>query len=98
MHGLGGHAFNTWTHSGTGTFWIRDLLPDRLPGTRSFVFGFNARKKNHNAELDFEDVATQLVAGLSHFRVREEVSPLFIGWLTFVFLQYMTGLERLNIV
>ncbi|KAK2590321.1 hypothetical protein QQS21_011997 [Conoideocrella luteorostrata] len=76
VHGLGGHAYNTWTHSGTGTFWLRDLLPDRLPGVRTLVFGFNARKKNHNAELDFEDVATQLIAGMGHFRAQEDAVTL----------------------
>jgi hypothetical protein len=78
VHGLGGHAFNTWTHRKTGTFWLRDLLPDRLPGVRSLVFGYNAKRVHFNAELDLEDVATQLVAGLC--RLRQD--PLVIITLT----------------
>lgn len=68
VHGLGGHALNTWTHSQSGTCWIRDLLPDRLPHIRVMAFGYNARKTRHQAELDFLDVALQLLAGLARLR------------------------------
>ena len=76
MHGLGGHAVETWTHAKTETCWIRDLLPDRLPQeTRVLVFGYNAKRFRHDAELDFLDVARQLVSGLlGHRKISNEVS------------------------
>ncbi|KIM97100.1 hypothetical protein OIDMADRAFT_32133 [Oidiodendron maius Zn] len=76
VHGLGGHAFNTWTHPDSGTFWIRDLLQDRLPPIRPIVFGYNAKRVKHNAELDFADVATQLLAGLCRLRLLPEAVTL----------------------
>ena len=79
VHGLGGHAFNTWTHPGTDTCWVRDLLHDRLPGTRIMVFGYNAKRLHHNAELDFLDVAGQLIAGLTRLRELPEVGTGTIG-------------------
>ena len=58
---------------------MRDLLPDRLPATRVLVFGYNARKKKHNSEMDFKDVATQLIAGVGRHRARPEVSLCVCG-------------------
>ncbi|KAL3446203.1 hypothetical protein BJX65DRAFT_131580 [Aspergillus insuetus] len=46
VHGLNprarhDHAFNTWTHE-NGTFWPRDYLPQDIPNTRVFVYGYNS--------------------------------------------------------
>jgi hypothetical protein len=46
VHGLNprarhDHAFNTWTHE-NGTFWPRDYLPQDIPNTRIFVYGYNS--------------------------------------------------------
>src|SRR5277367_3733735 len=35
VHGLGGDAYKTWTHE-NGKLWLRDFLPDQLPGARIF--------------------------------------------------------------
>lgn len=41
VHGLMGDAYNTWTHS-NGHFWLRDSLPEEVPGARIFSFGYPA--------------------------------------------------------
>lgn len=39
IHGVTGNAFTTWTH-GNGKLWLRDLLPEALPGIRVFTWGY----------------------------------------------------------
>ncbi|KAI9645218.1 hypothetical protein NHQ30_005952 [Ciborinia camelliae] len=41
LHGIKGHAYNTWTDK-NGNFWLRDQLPNELPGARIFSFGYDA--------------------------------------------------------
>lgn len=42
IHGLNGDASQTWTHENE-TMWIRDLLPDFLPGCRVYTYGYPAK-------------------------------------------------------
>ncbi|KAH9877542.1 hypothetical protein IAQ61_002909 [Plenodomus lingam] len=39
IHGLNGDAYTTWQHE-NGTLWLRDLLPNSLPGSRVFTYGY----------------------------------------------------------
>ncbi|KAF1924628.1 uncharacterized protein M421DRAFT_36145, partial [Didymella exigua CBS 183.55] len=39
IHGLNGDAYTTWQHE-NGTLWLRDLLPNDLPGSRVFTYGY----------------------------------------------------------
>ncbi|KAG0124311.1 Alpha/Beta hydrolase protein [Tuber indicum] len=41
LHGLGGDRFRTWTHD-SGACWIRDFLPEQIPGARIMTFGYNS--------------------------------------------------------
>lgn len=41
IHGLNGNAYSTWRHK-NGTLWLRDLLPNDLPGARIFTYGYPA--------------------------------------------------------
>ncbi|MCJ1475005.1 hypothetical protein MMC13_003665 [Lambiella insularis] len=41
VHGLGGNAYTTWTN-GNGKLWLRDFLPDDMPGARIFTYGYNS--------------------------------------------------------
>ncbi|KAI0598549.1 hypothetical protein F4775DRAFT_592269 [Biscogniauxia sp. FL1348] len=42
VHGLNGDAFTTWTHA-NGKMWIRDLLPNFLPGCRVYTYGYPSK-------------------------------------------------------
>ncbi|KAF5018994.1 hypothetical protein F66182_9012 [Fusarium sp. NRRL 66182] len=42
VHGLNGSPFSTWRHS-NGTMWLQDLLPNFLPGSRIFTYGYPSR-------------------------------------------------------
>ncbi|KAI1179558.1 hypothetical protein F4777DRAFT_574864 [Nemania sp. FL0916] len=67
IHGLGGHALGTWTDKRSGTCWIRDHLHYHIPNVRIMTFGYNAKRTSHNADIDFRDVSTQLLAGVVFF-------------------------------
>ncbi|KAI9507259.1 hypothetical protein F5148DRAFT_1285438 [Russula earlei] len=40
IHGLNGHAFNSWATR--DLMWLRDLLPERVPNARVLLYGYNA--------------------------------------------------------
>ncbi|KAK4222924.1 hypothetical protein QBC38DRAFT_488808 [Podospora fimiseda] len=45
IHGLGGNAFNTWTHisrepGSKSPIWLRDFLPNAFPHARIFTYGY----------------------------------------------------------
>ncbi|KAI0870691.1 Alpha/Beta hydrolase protein [Hypoxylon argillaceum] len=42
VHGLNGHYMNTWTDKPGNTIWLKDLLPEKLPGCRVMTFQYNA--------------------------------------------------------
>ncbi|KAI9462629.1 hypothetical protein F5148DRAFT_218521 [Russula earlei] len=39
IHGLNGHAFNSWTVD--DVIWLRDLLPEQVPDARVLLSGYN---------------------------------------------------------
>jgi hypothetical protein len=43
IHGINGDPFTTWTCETTGRLWLRDFLPDDVPGARVFSFGYDAQ-------------------------------------------------------
>ncbi|KAK7409152.1 hypothetical protein QQX98_008645 [Neonectria punicea] len=55
VHGLNGDAYSTWKHSVTGALWLRDFLPNFLPGCRVYTYGY----------------PSELFCELSHGRVQE---------------------------
>jgi Putative serine esterase (DUF676) len=70
VHGIMGDAYTTWTHS-NGHFWLRDSLPEEVPGARIFSYGYPA-----NVFFSFErgrihDYATDLLEELLDFRKGE---------------------------
>nr|VWP02414.1 D-xylose-proton symporter [Ganoderma boninense] len=44
LHGLNGHAIRSWEYHDRGTtfMWLRDSLPENVPGARIMVYGYNA--------------------------------------------------------
>ena len=44
LHGLNGHAFDTWLCRGRDDYfmWLRDSLSEHFPGARILTYGYNA--------------------------------------------------------
>jgi hypothetical protein len=71
IHGLNGDAFSTWEHE-KGTLWLRDLLPEELPGSRIYTYGYPsdlffsktmATPKDYARDL-LDDLANIVVEGV----------------------------------
>jgi ankyrin repeat domain-containing protein 50 len=60
VHGIGGDAYNTWTHK-NGTFWLKDLLKDALPGARVFTFGYPSAAFLSKSVASVHDFAMNLL-------------------------------------
>jgi hypothetical protein len=73
IHGLNGHALNTFTHPTTRVLWLRDLLPDALPNSRIMTFGYNAKFKNFTVLQDLRCIAKKLLSELVDVRKGKEV-------------------------
>lgn len=43
VHGLNGDASSTWRHNPDGTLWLRDLIPEFLPGRRVYTYGYPSK-------------------------------------------------------
>ncbi|KAH0536108.1 hypothetical protein FGG08_006994 [Glutinoglossum americanum] len=68
VHGLGGHAINTWTHKDTNKMWLRDFLPATMKGARIMTFGYDAMIHNGKNVLGIMENAENLLCEISHRR------------------------------
>ncbi|TVY38555.1 Protein SERAC1 [Lachnellula occidentalis] len=69
IHGITGDAHETWTHA-NGKLWLRDFVPQNLPGARVFTFGYPGdvfRSLN-----SFDNWARQLLKDLTNVRTGKE--------------------------
>ena len=73
VHGITGDAFNTWTDP-NGNLWLRDLLPNDLPGIRVFSFGYPAEVVCSLSTGDFDVYSRSLLEALKGQRRGDEVS------------------------
>ena len=76
LHGITGDAYNTWTHE-NGKFWLRDFVPEDLPGARVFSFGYDAKVFCSRSKGNIESFARSLLEGLTRERMEEKVASLF---------------------
>lgn len=65
IHGLNGHREKTWTAT-NGVFWLRDLLPRRIPNARIMSWGYdaNTHSLSPTSVQYIHDHATTLVSDL----------------------------------
>jgi hypothetical protein len=63
VHGLNGDAYSTWTHP-NGTLWLRDLLPNFLPGCRVYTYGYPSQVFFNRSYADVSAYARRLLSSL----------------------------------
>lgn len=84
VHGLNGDAETTWTHP-NGTFWLRDLLPDLLPGCGVFTYGYPSKIFLNHSLAGVKDFSRHLLDRLRYMYETGQVchgTKLFLlGWL-----------------
>lgn len=66
LHGIKGDAYHTWTEKNgkIENFWLRDQLPNELPGARIFSYGYDADVLFSRATGTIEDFAITLLEDL----------------------------------
>jgi hypothetical protein len=69
IHGLGGHAFKTWTDS-DGHLWLRDSLPRHIPTARIMTYGYDSAVAFGRSRMGVADFARDL---LSRVRIERRV-------------------------
>ena len=77
VHGLGGHAIDTWTHPSTGKLWLRDFLPDAIPDARIMTFGYDSRVVGSKSVIGIAENANSLLTQLSISQDSHKVSKTF---------------------
>lgn len=43
LSGLNGHAFGSFKKRGGSYMWLRDSLPQDVPGARTYIYGYDTR-------------------------------------------------------
>jgi hypothetical protein len=73
VHGLGGHAFHTWTEKQSGKLWLRDFLPSQIPSARIMTYGYDSKVAFSKSDTEINDIAADLLARLQGERDTEQV-------------------------
>ncbi|KAF2279455.1 uncharacterized protein EI97DRAFT_492076 [Westerdykella ornata] len=77
IHGLNGDAYTTWQHE-NGTLWLRDLLPDALPGSRVFTYGYPSELFCSNSLATLRDYSLNLLISLTSVSKGKQRPIIFI--------------------
>jgi alpha-beta hydrolase superfamily lysophospholipase len=71
IHGVGGHAFKTWTDN-DGHLWLRDSLPAHVPKAGVLTYGYDSAVLFGKSKMRIHDFAVDL---LSRLRFEQLKSP-----------------------
>lgn len=74
IHGLNGDALSTWEHD-NGTLWLRDLLPQAVPGARVFTYGYPSQLFFSKSMASLRDYAQRLLSSLMKFASDNVLDP-----------------------
>ena len=78
IHGLNGDPYKTWTDRETQCLWLRDLLPDDIPGARIFTYGYPSHVLCSTSTAGVSDHAGTLLAHIESRRVANEQRPIIL--------------------
>ena len=76
IHGLNGDAYNTWTHQQTQNLWLRDRLPQDLPGARIYTYGYPSHLLFSRSKAEIRDYALKLLIHLNNVRGSQQQRPI----------------------
>ncbi len=76
IHGINGHCIDSWKGDKTGTYWLRDLLPDKLPHARIMTFQYDGKVVGNKNAYGVDGIAEQLLGLLVRYRGDVTTAPL----------------------
>ena len=76
IHGLNGDAYETWTHHRSQKLWLRDMLPQDIPGARIYTYGYPSHLFFSRSTATISDYAMKLLANLNSIRAGKERRPI----------------------
>ena len=78
LTGLAGHAFGSWAAS--SHMWLRDFLPEDLPGARILLYGYDTNLAGSQSKNILTDLSSNFVAKLHTMRSlsRSELRPIIL--------------------
>ncbi|KAK0708684.1 Alpha/Beta hydrolase protein [Lasiosphaeris hirsuta] len=85
VHGLNGHYMNSWTaksKTGKTTMWLKDLLPEKLPGAHIMTFEYDATAAAGASPHGVRENAVKLIRALRDKREdnKDQRRPIvFVG-------------------
>ena len=82
IHGLNGDAFTTWTHA-NGTFWLRDLLPECLPGSRVFTYGYPSQVAFNSSYATVRDYSRRLLSSVQSLQAESKEVGYHASYLAY---------------
>ncbi|KAG8526971.1 uncharacterized protein KY384_008400 [Bacidia gigantensis] len=76
IHGLNGHPTGSWTGLDSKSLWLRDSLPEELPGARIFSYGYPADIVFNPSKATLYDLAVGFVSSLMTKRLPRQRRPI----------------------
>jgi hypothetical protein len=65
--GLAGHAYGSWKSRQSSRMWLKDLLPNTVPGLRVMTYGYDSRiLGKRNSEVRLPDYSSKFIEYLEN--------------------------------
>jgi len=77
IHGLNGDAFKTWEHE-NGTLWIRDILPEVLPGSRIYTYSYQSELFRSSSKATLKQYSRNLLEALENVAEEKRRPMIFV--------------------
>ncbi len=93
VHGMDGDCVKSWTHTpkvGASTMWLKDLLPEKLPGCHVMTFQYDATNVGNMSGHGVRENAENLVRFLRNKR-EDQVGVAVIVALPLQYADSKTG-------
>ncbi len=81
VHGMDGDCIKSWTHTprvGASTMWLKDLLPEKLPGCHVMTFQYDATNVGNMSGHGVRENAENLVRFLRNKREDQVVMAMTV--------------------
>ncbi|KIK63472.1 hypothetical protein GYMLUDRAFT_72124 [Collybiopsis luxurians FD-317 M1] len=78
LHGLNGHAFRSWESHDASFMWLRDCLPEQMPGVRILTYGYNANVYSDVSTGRMRTFSETFLERLRYMRESDPDRPLII--------------------